>query len=272
MQHSPSQQAEGSGLTPLLKVQGVSVRFGGIVALDDISFNVEAGQICGLIGPNGAGKSTLFNCLSRIYECGAGSIEMNGQALSALRRSEMAGVGIGRTFQNLALFKTMTVLENILLGTHSQYRCGFFKSMLRFPVVAENEAAAQAEARGLIRLLNLDAVADRVVSDLPFGTQKRVELGRALAARPKLLLLDEPACGLNHEELEALSELIVDIRNALGITILLVEHHMSLVMKVSDKVVVLNFGRKIAEGTPFEIRNDAAVIEAYLGSEHAKSA
>ncbi len=251
----------------LLRIEGVTVRFGGIVALDGVSFDVQRGQICGLIGPNGAGKSTLFNCLSRLYNCNAGSIAFNGQPLTTMPRHKMAGLGIGRTFQNLALFGTMTVLDNVLIGCHSQHHAGFLRNAFRLPGVARIEAQARTRAEQLIDFLHLGSVADRPVADLPFGTQKRVELARALAAEPQLLLLDEPACGLNHEELESLGTLIKGIRDRLNVTVLLVEHHMSLVMGVSDKVVALNFGKKIAEGTPAEVRRHPEVIRAYLGEE-----
>ncbi|MBB1601489.1 ABC transporter ATP-binding protein [Variovorax sp. UMC13] len=256
----------------LLHIDGVSVRFGGIVALDGVTFDVQRGQICGLIGPNGAGKSTLFNCLSRLYECNTGRITFDGHPLSTMPRHRMAGIGIGRTFQNLALFRTMTVRENALVGCHSQHHAGFLRNAFRLPGAARIEAEARARAQALIDFLDLGSVAERTVADLPFGTQKRVELARALAAQPKLLLLDEPAAGLNHEELESLGALIRDIRDRLQVTVLLVEHHMGLVMGVSDKVVALNFGKKIAEGTPAEVRAHPEVIRAYLGADEEVAA
>jgi len=252
----------------LLRVKDVAVHFGGIVALDGVSFDVARGQIVGLIGPNGAGKTTLFNCLSRLYPLDRGDIEFEGASLLELPIHRIAEAGIGRTFQNLALFRTMTVLQNIMAGGHSHSRGGFFANALRLPLVQREEQGLHAEAMKIVSLLELDAVAHARVMDLPFGTQKRVELGRALAARPKLLLLDEPAGGLNHEEVGALAELMKHVRDALGVTILLVEHHMSLVMSTSDRVVALNFGRKIAEGTPAEVQGHADVISAYLGTTH----
>jgi branched-chain amino acid transport system ATP-binding protein len=249
----------------LLRVRNVGVRFGGIVALNDVSFDVAPNRIVGLIGPNGAGKTTLFNCLSRLYHCDSGDIVFDGRSLLRVPRHRIAALGIGRTFQNLALFGTMTVLDNVLVGHHCCMRSGFLSSALRLPGVGRGEFAAAGKARALIEFLGLEAVAGTRVSDLPIGTQKRVELARALASDPTLLLLDEPASGLNHEEVGVLGAVIRDIRDRLGVTVLLVEHHMSLVMSISDLVVALDFGRKIAEGTPDEVRACPEVVQAYLG-------
>ena len=265
-----SSEPEGARSTKrdeLLSADRVTVKFGVIVAVQDVSFGIAEGEIVGLIGPNGAGKTTLFNVVTRFYQPTAGDVQFDGRSLLLSRAHDVIRLGIARTFQNVELFRTMSALENVLVGNHVNVRAPWVASAVRLPVVRRAERRAREAAMEALDEVGLAGVAARPVGGLPFGTLKRIELARALVCRPRLLLLDEPAGGINHEGVAELGQLVRKVHDDYSVTILLVEHHMDLVMGVSDRVVVLDFGRQIAIGSPAEVRANPVVIEAYLGAE-----
>ena len=249
----------------LLDVDSASVRFGGVRALDDVSCWVASGEICGLIGPNGAGKTTLFNCITGVNSLVAGSITFDAQRIDQIPARHVIGLGIARTFQNIGMYADMSVLDNVLLGTHHLNRQRFIGALVRPFAFDAEERELIAFCRGILRELELENVADERAGNLPFGTLKHVEIARALASKPRLLLLDEPAAGLTHGELIVFGRLINHLRRTFGLTVLLVEHNMGLVMDLCERLIVLHLGKKLAEGTPAEIKENPAVIAAYLG-------
>jgi branched-chain amino acid transport system ATP-binding protein len=254
-------------MAAVLEVEEVNLRFGGVTAIDDVSFSVDEGELFAIIGPNGAGKTSIFNTISGVYRPQQGEIRWRGESILGLRPDRVAALGIARTFQNIELFPQMTVVDNLLTGRHVRMRRSIFSGAVWFGPARREEMENRRKVEDIIDFLEIEQWRKHPVALLPYGFQKRVELGRALAMEPELLMLDEPVAGMNLEETEDMARFILDIRSELGITIVLVEHDMGLVMDIADRVLVLDFGQRIALGSPAEVQSDPAVIAAYLGSE-----
>ena len=268
----PPQPTPSTNSAPLLSVHGITVRFAGLTALSDVSFDALPGELFAIIGQNGAGKTSLFNVLSRVYRPVAGQVSFEGRDLLQLRTDQIASVGIGRTFQNLGQFPHTTVLDYLLLGRHSRMRSGILRGGVYFGMAAREERENRDYCQRLLALLGLEALQQRPLGSLPFGMQKRADLARALASQPRLLLLDEPVAGMGLEESQDLAAVMLDIKEQLGITQILVEHDMAMVMGIADRVLALDFGRVIAQGVPAEIQANPDVIRAYLGEETSQTA